>query len=63
MRQIGEVLRLTVQGLRYREISQSVRVSATTVHNYLERARRAGLSWPLPEDLDAAAGSAAVHPE
>jgi transposase len=24
------------------------------VHNYLERAERAGLRWPLPEHLDAA---------
>jgi transposase len=55
MRQIGEVLRLAAQGLSYREIGQSVGVGPMTVHNYLQRARRAGLGWPLPADLDAAA--------
>jgi transposase len=55
MRQIGEVLRLSAQGLSYREIGQSVGISASTVQSYLERAQRAGLSWPLPDDLDDAA--------
>jgi hypothetical protein len=55
MRQIGEVLRLFAQGLSYREIGQSVGISASTVQGYLERAQRAGLSWPLPDDLDDAA--------
>ena len=52
MRQITEVLRLNAQGLSYRQISQSVGISASTVQSYLERAERAGLSWPLPDDLD-----------
>ena len=52
MRQIGEVLRLSAQGLSYREIGQSVGISASTVQSYLERAERAGLGWPLPNDLD-----------
>ncbi len=55
MRQIGEVLRLAAQGCSYHEISRSVGISSSTVHNYLARARQAGLSWPLPADLDAAA--------
>lgn len=54
MRHIGEVLRLAAQGLSQHEISASVGISRTSVHNYLERTRQAGLSWPLPEDLDAA---------
>jgi transposase len=54
MRHIGEVLRLAAQGLSYHEISRSVGISRTSVHNYLERAHRAGLRWPLPENLDAA---------
>ena len=54
MRHIDEVLRLAAQGLSQHEISTSVGISRTSVHNYLERARQAGLSWPLPEDLDAA---------
>jgi transposase len=49
MRPIGEVLRLSAQGFSYRRIGQSVGIS------YLERAQQAGLSWPLPEELDDAA--------
>ena len=52
MRQITEVLRLNAQGLSYRQIAQSVGISASTVQSYLERAQRAGLSWPLPDDVD-----------
>src|SRR6267378_1814353 len=52
MRQITEVLRLNAQSLSYRQIAQSVGISASTVQSYLERAQRAGLSWPLPTDLD-----------
>ncbi|HEY0580936.1 MAG TPA: IS21 family transposase [Chloroflexota bacterium] len=55
MRQITEVLRLNAQGLSYRQISQSVGISASTVQSYLGRAQRAGLSWPLPSDVDDAA--------
>ncbi len=55
MRNISEVLRLAGQGLSYRQIGQSVGISPSTAHAYLERAQRAGLSWPLPDDLDAAA--------
>ena len=54
MRQITEVLRLNAQGLSYRQIAQSVGISASTVQSYLERAQRAGVSWPLPDDVDEA---------
>ena len=46
MRQITEVLRLNAQGLSYRQVGQSVGISASTVQGYLERAQRVGLSWP-----------------
>ena len=52
MRQITEVLRLAAQGLSYRQIGQSLNVSPSTVQGYVKRAQRAGLSWPLPDDLD-----------
>jgi DNA-binding transcriptional regulator LsrR (DeoR family) len=39
MRHIDEVLRLAAQGLSQHEISTSVGISRTSVHNYLERAR------------------------
>ena len=39
-------------GLPRAEIAVAVNVSAGTVSNVLERAQAAGLSWPLPCDLD-----------
>ena len=39
-------------GLPRAEIAVAVSVSAGTVSNVLERAQAAGLSWPLPSDLD-----------
>ena len=61
---ISEVLRLAAQGHSQREISISVGISRTSVHNYLARARRAGLSWPLPEHLYTVTGGshASVEP-
>ena len=53
MRKIKEILRLKFElGLKNREIARSCLVPHTTVANYLRRARDAGLTWPLPADLD-----------
>jgi len=52
LRKINEVLRLTAQGMSHRQVSQSVGLARSTVSDYVERARLAGLSWPLPEGLD-----------
>jgi transposase len=53
MRKIGEVLRLKwTCGLSIRAIARSIRISHTTVSEYLTRAENAGLKWPLPETLD-----------
>ena len=53
VRKIYEVLRLKWEcRLSNRAIAQSCRISHSTVGEYLERARAAGLSWPLPADLD-----------
>jgi transposase len=53
MRQVREVLRLKwACGLSDRRIAQSLRISRPTVAQYLQRAKIAGLSWPLPEGLD-----------
>jgi hypothetical protein len=53
MRKIREVLRLRfAQGLSQRAIGISVRLSTGAVNTYLNRARRAGLDWPLPVALD-----------
>jgi transposase len=52
MRQVREVLRLKwACGFSDRRIAQSLRISRPTVAQYLQRAKVAGLSWPLPEGL------------
>jgi transposase len=56
MRQVHEVLRLKwAVGLSDRQIAHSLSLSRPTVANYVQRARAAGLSWPLPGGLDATA--------
>lgn len=52
MRKIREVLRLKAAGLNIREVAAGTGAARTTVHEYLVRAEGAGLSWPLPDDLD-----------
>lgn len=53
MRQIREILRLKYeQGLRHRAIAGACGVSVGTVSEYVQRAQRAGLGWPLPAELD-----------
>ena len=53
MRKIKEILRLKwVQGLSNRRIAASGGIGRPTVAEYLRRAAEAGLSWPLPADLD-----------
>ena len=52
MRKIKDVLRLTHDAhLNTRQVALSLNISRSTVTNYQERAQKAGLSWPLPEDL------------
>jgi len=62
MRHISEVLRLAAGGMSLGQVGSSLGLSKSTVHGYLERAKRAGLSWPLPEDLDAVALEARLFP-
>lgn len=53
MRKISEVLRLKwVCGLSIRAVARSCRISHSTVSEYLARAEKAELKWPLPETLD-----------
>jgi transposase len=53
MRNIREVLRLRLgAGLKYRQISQSTKVSMGSLKTLLSRAEELGLTWPLPDDLD-----------
>jgi len=51
MRKIREVLRLKADGFSKRRIAASLGISATAAMECVQRARRAGLTWPLPEDL------------
>lgn len=53
MRKIREVLRLKWgRGLSHRAIAKACAVGVGTVSDYLSRASAAGVSWPLPEELD-----------
>jgi hypothetical protein len=53
MRKIRDVLRLKFEsGLSERVIARSMSLSNGSVNSYLQRARMAGLRWPLPVDLD-----------
>ena len=51
MRKISDVLRLHASGLSKRRIAVSLNIGRTAVGDYINRARRAGLGWPLAEDL------------
>lgn len=53
MRKIKEVLRLHHEaGLSRRRVSQALNISYGSAVNYINRAQQAGLTWPLPEDMD-----------
>ena len=53
MRKIKEVIRLKFEAdLSHERIAAATGVSKGAVTKYLQRAREAGLDWPLPEALD-----------
>jgi transposase len=53
MRIIKEILRLKFEAkLSLRQIARSLKVGLGTVSLYVNRALEAGLSWPLPKDMD-----------
>ena len=53
MRKIRDVLRLKYGlGRSHREIAAILRISHSTVGSYVQRAREAGVSWPVPDELD-----------
>ena len=51
MRKIRDVLRLSAQGLSTREMASSLAIGRTTLREYLYRARAAGVSWPVPDNM------------
>lgn len=53
MRKFKEVLRLKYEhGLTNRKIAKSCAMSHVTVGKYLTLAENAGITWPLPDDID-----------
>jgi len=53
MRKIKEVLRLKWEcGSSSKQIAKSCNIARSTVREYLRRAERVGLSWPLDPELD-----------
>lgn len=53
MRKIREVLRLKVEArLSDEQVAKAICSARSTVQECLRRAREAGLSWPLPPELD-----------
>jgi transposase len=53
MRNIKEILRLCWgNGLSVRKAARSCGIGRTTIKEYLKRADRAGLSWPIPDEID-----------
>lgn len=52
MRKISEILRLRYELKRsYRDIASGLKLSISTVSDYLARAKGAGINWPLPPEL------------
>ena len=52
MHKIREILQLDHEGLSQREIAASMAIPKTTVGDYLRRARVAGVTWPLDDEVD-----------
>jgi transposase len=53
MRHIREVLRLHYSvGMSQRAVARNLGLAQGTVSKYVNRTRRAGLTWPLPSELD-----------
>ena len=51
MRQIRQMLRLARDGVSAREIGRTLGAARSTIQDNLNRAKAAGLNWPLPGDL------------
>lgn len=64
MLKIRDVLRLKYGlGRSNREIGAMLQISHTAVGSYVRRAREAGVSWTLPDDLDDARLEVALYPQ
>ena len=52
MKKIQDVLRLKTEGRSNEQIALILNIGETSVRRYLQLAEKAGISWPLPEDLN-----------
>src|ERR1700680_1557728 len=62
MRKIRDVLRLHAGGMSKRKVAASLLIGATAAGDCVRRARRTGLSWPLPENLSDEALERLLYP-
>jgi len=63
MRKIREILRLRHEGgLAVRTIAASLGISVGAVQNYVHGAAKAGVTWPVPPDVDDERLSALLTP-
>lgn len=64
MRKTKEIIRLRwEQKLSQKCVAESCNCSQSTVHDCLVRTRQAGLSWPLPENMDDEQLEALLYPK
>jgi transposase len=61
MRDAREIIRLNCSGLSTHEIARRLGMARSTVRETLKRVDGAGLSWPLPEDMNDEALEAALY--
>ena len=53
MRKVREVLRLKhAHGMSYRKINEATGVGKTQAAEYVRRAAVAGITWPMPDEVD-----------
>ena len=62
MRKIRDVLRLSAAGMSKRQIAVSLGVGPTSAGDCVRRARAAGVTWPLPDDMTDGALEARLFP-
>ena len=62
MRKICDVLRLSADGMSKRKIATSLSIGAMAAGGCIRRSRRAGLSWPLSENLSDEALERILYP-
>ena len=62
VRKIRDALRMTAAGMSSRKIAPGLGIGRTTLRVYLQRAKEAGLSWPLPDGISDADLEARLFP-